>query len=108
MSEGTLWGLIVAMAAVTFALRSSFIVLQDRVRLPGWFRRGMAYVPAAVLAAITAPAFLQLGGELDLAVQAPRWAAGVVGALVALRTRHVVAVLAAGMLTLWGVQALLR
>jgi branched-subunit amino acid transport protein len=108
VSEGTLWALIVAMAAVTFALRSSFIVLQDRVRLPGWLRRGMAYVPAAVLAAITAPAFVQLGGELDLAVQAPRWAAGAVGVLVALRTRDVVGVLAAGMLTLWAVQALLR
>ena len=108
MSEGTLWGLIVAMAAVTFALRASFIVLQDLVRLPAWFRRGMDYVPAAVLAAITAPAFIQLGGELDLAAQAPRWAAGVVGALVALRTRHAVAVLVAGMLALWGAQALLR
>jgi branched-subunit amino acid transport protein len=108
VSEGTLWGLIIAMALVTFVLRSSFIVLQDRIRLPSWFRRGMAYVPAAVLAAITAPAFVQLGGDVDLAVQAPRWAAGVVGALVAVRTGDVVAVLAAGMLTLWGVQALLR
>jgi branched-subunit amino acid transport protein len=108
VSEAALWGLIVAMAAGTFALRASFIVLQDRVRLPGWFRRGMAYVPAAVLAAITAPAFVQFGGEVDPAVHAPRWAAGAVGVLVALRTRHAVAVLVAGMLTLWGVQALLR
>jgi branched-subunit amino acid transport protein len=108
VSEGTTWGLIAAMAAGTFALRASFIVLQDRVRLPGWFRRGMAYVPAAVLAAITAPAFVQLGGEFDLAAQAPRWVAGAVGAWVALRTSNVVAVLAAGMLTLWGLQALMR
>jgi branched-subunit amino acid transport protein len=54
----------------------------------------MAYVPAAVLAAIVAPAFVQLGGDVDLAFQAPRWAAGIVGALVAARTQHMVAVLA--------------
>lgn len=108
MSEAALWGLILAMGAVTVSLRASFVLLQDRVRLPDLVRRAMSYVPAAVLAAIAAPAFVQLGGEFDLAVQAPRWAAGVVGAAVALRTRHMVAVLAAGMLTLWGMQALLR
>jgi branched-subunit amino acid transport protein len=108
VSEATLWGLIVAMGAATVSLRVSFVLLQDRVRLPGLVRRGMNYVPAAVLAAIAVPAFIQVGGDFDLAVQAPRWAAGLVGAAVALRTRHMVAVLAAGMLTLWGVQALMR
>jgi branched-subunit amino acid transport protein len=106
VSDAALWGLILAMGALTFALRASFILLQDRVRIPELVRRGLAYVPAAVLAAIVAPAFVQVGGELDWAYQAPRWAAGVVGALVALKTRHIVAVLVAGMLTLWGAQAL--
>jgi branched-subunit amino acid transport protein len=108
VSEATLWLLILMMGAATVSMRASFVLLQDRVRLPDLVRRGMNYVPAAVLAAIVAPAFIQVGGEFDLAVQAPRWAAGLVGAAVALRTRHVVAVLAAGMLTLWAVQALLR
>ncbi len=107
MSDAALWGLILAMGAITVSLRASFVMLQDRVRLPDLVRRGMAYVPAAVLAAIAMPAFVQVGGEFDWAVQAPRWAAGLVGAAVAWRTRHMVAVLAAGMLTLWGVQALL-
>jgi len=101
------WGLILAMAVITFALRASFIVLQDRIRIPDLVRRGLAYVPAAVLAAIVAPAFVQLGGDADLVSQAPRWAAGLVGVAVAVRTKHMVAVLAVGMLTLWGVQALL-
>jgi branched-subunit amino acid transport protein len=107
VTDGGGWGLILAMGAITFALRASFIVLQDRIRLPVVVRRGLAYVPAAVLAAIVAPAFLQLGGDADLAYQAPRWAAGLVGAAMAVRTQHMVAVLVAGMLTLWGVQALL-
>ena len=106
MTAGGGWGLILAMAAITFALRASFIVLQDRIRLPDLLRRGLAYVPAAVLAAIVAPAFVQLGGDAELVEQLPRWAAGLVGAAVAVRTQHMVAVLVAGMLTLWGVQAL--
>jgi len=108
VSDAGLWGLIVAMGVLTFALRGSFILLQERVRLPLLVRRGLVYVPAAVLAAIVAPAFVQLGGELDLAVQAPRWVAGGVGLLVALKTRSMPAVLVTGMLTLWAVQALLR
>ncbi|MDA0700452.1 MAG: AzlD domain-containing protein [bacterium] len=107
MSDGAVWALIVAMGALTYALRASFILLQDRVRLPALVRRGLVYVPAAVLAAIAAPAFVQLGGDVDVATQAPRWAAGVVGVLVALKTQHIVAVLVAGMLTLWGVRALI-
>jgi branched-subunit amino acid transport protein len=108
VSEAALWVLILVMGAVTVSMRASFVLLQDRVRLPDLVRRGMNYVPAAVLAAIVAPAFIQVGGEFDLALQAPRWAAGVVGTAVAWRTRHMVAVLAAGMLTLWAAQALMR
>lgn len=98
------WALILAMGAATFALRASFVVLQERVRVPGWLRRALVYVPAAVLAAIVAPAFVTFGGDVDVAAQAPRWAAGAVGALVALRTGHLVAVLVTGMATLWFVQ----
>jgi branched-subunit amino acid transport protein len=107
VSEAGVWGLILAMGALTYALRASFILLQDRVRLPALLRRGLAYVPAAVLAAIAAPAFVQLGADVDLATQLPRWAAGLVGAVVAFKTRQVAAVMVAGMLTLWGVQALI-
>ena len=101
MSGTAPWVLILAMAATTFALRASFVVLQERVRVPAWLRRALVYVPAAVLAAIVAPAFVTLGGDVDAAGQVPRWAAGAVGALVALRTGNLVAVLAVGMATLW-------
>ncbi len=107
MSDGALWAVVVAMGVLTFALRSSFILAQERIRLPDWVRRGLDYVPAAVLAAIVAPAFVQLGGDAELIDQAPGWAAGIVGVVVALKTRHIVAVMVAGMLTLWGARALL-
>ena len=104
-----LWGLLLAMGVLTVTLRASFFVFGERIRIPPLVRRGLDYVPAAVLAAIVAPAFVQFvpGEAIDVAEQAPRWAAGAVGVAAALLTRNMLAVLALGMATLWGVQALL-
>jgi branched-subunit amino acid transport protein len=108
MSERDLWGLMVAMGLITFLLRASFIVAQDRIRLPEVVRRGLNYVPAAVLAAMVAPAFIDISGASDPFQQLPRWLAGVVAVLVAIRTKSIIVVLIVGMATLWGVQGLLR
>ena len=107
--DAALWGLLAAMAALTLSLRASFFVFGDRIRIPPLVRRGLDYVPAAVLAAIVAPAFVHVapGVAIDLAIQAPKWAAGAVGVAAALVTRNMLAVLLMGMATLWGVQALL-
>ena len=104
-----LWGLLLTMAALTLALRASFFVFGERIRIPPLVRRGLDYVPAAVLAAIVAPAFVLFapGEAVDLTVQVPRWAAGAVGVAAAILTRNMLAVLVLGMATLWGVQALL-
>lgn len=104
---GELWWLFLAMAALTVVLRASFIVLQDRILVPDLVRRSLAYVPAAVLAAIVAPAFIDLGADADVITQAPRWAAGVVGVIAALVTRNMLVVLTVGMLAFWGVRALI-
>ena len=108
-SDAALWGLLLAMAALTLTLRASFFVFGDRIRIPPLVRRGLDYVPAAVLAAIVAPAFVQFapGEAVDVATQVPHWAAGAVGVATALITRNILAVLVLGMGTLWGVQALL-
>lgn len=107
-SGAALWVLFFAMAGLTLALRASFFVLGDRIRIPPLVRRGLAYVPAAVLAAIVAPVFAQFtpGEAVDLATQVPRWAAGAVGVATALVTHNMLAVLLLGMATLWGIQAL--
>jgi branched-subunit amino acid transport protein len=108
VSDAQLWRLIFGMALVTLVLRASFIVLQDRIQLPTLVRRGLAYVPAAVLAAMVAPAFINPTEAFDPSVQIPRWVAGLVGAAVAVRTQSIIVVLVVGMGTLWAVQALLR
>ena len=98
------WLAIFAVGATTFLLRASFIVFADPQRFPRAFREALAFVPAAVLAAIVAPGLLMTGGTLDLSVTNPRLVAGVVAILVAARTRSVLATTVAGMVALWLLQ----
>ena len=54
----TLWLVIIGMGAITFALRASFMVLPPSIEIPPLLRRGLRFVPAAVLTAIWAPELL--------------------------------------------------
>jgi branched-subunit amino acid transport protein len=86
-----LWPLLLGMAAVTFALRASFLVLPPGIETPALLRRALRYVPPAVLTAIWAPEVM-LGNEQLLA--------GVVAVAVAWRWRVTFATIVAGLLAL--------
>lgn len=105
-----IWIAIVAAGLLTYALRLSFILLLGRVdtvppRLAGVLR----YVPAAVLAALVAPAILSLSATPSLALEfeTPKLVAGTVAAGVAWRTESVLATIGVGMGVLYLVQYLL-
>ena len=106
MSRPELWVAVAGMALITFTLRSSFLLAANRLTLPPLLRRSLAYVPPAVLAAIVAPALAQPSdaalGPVDL-----RLVAGALAAVVAWRTRSIVATFAVGMAALWGLAWLL-
>lgn len=95
-----LWWTFLAMGIVTLALRASFVVAQDRIALPPVLRRALRYVPAAVLAALVAPAFLG-GGQSPIGPVDARLPAGLVAVAVAWATKSVLATLMVGMATLW-------
>lgn len=99
MSGLALWGTILAMGVVTWALRASFVMLGD-AGLPPLLRRALAYVPQAVLAALVAPALFAPSGATVGPVDV-RLVAGVLALVVAWRTKHVLPTLAAGMGVLW-------
>ena len=100
-----LWGLIAVVAAGTWGIRASFIALLGRVEeIPPALMRVLRLIPAAVLAALVAPALTHGTGSFDLGTA--RFAAGVAAAAVAWRTRNVVATIAVGMGVLWLLQAL--
>lgn len=103
MSE---WVVIVGAGVVTFLTRASFIVFADPHRFPHAFRVALAFVPAAVLAAIVLPGLAMPHGALDLSPANPRLLAGIAAVAVALRVRNPLATIVAGMAVLWGLQAL--
>ena len=71
----SLWLTVLLAGAVTFAIRLSFIGAAGRVGIPAWFERRLRFVPVAALTA-----------------------------LIAWRTRNVLATIGGGMLALWAMQ----
>ncbi len=92
-----LWWLIILAGVITYAFRLSFILALERLKMPGWFSRGLRYVPPAVLSAILVPALADWNGKINLSWSNPQIIAGIVAALVAWRTRNVLLTLLAGL-----------
>jgi len=85
-----IWWLILIIGIVAFSQRIIFIGLEGRWAMPPLMRRGLRYVPAAVLPALVAPAVLLPEGTLELSpIQNGRIIAALVGAFVAWRTRRI-------------------
>jgi branched-subunit amino acid transport protein len=106
MSTLALWLAIVGAGAVTFALRLSFIALLGRIEIPLLLRRALRLVPAAVLTAVVIPLLLYVDGALEVSLGNERLLAGLVGSMIAWRTRSVLFTLGGGMVTLWTLQAI--
>jgi len=105
MTLTTLWLVIVAMGAMTYALRLSLIIVLGRVEVPRIGRAALRFVPASVLTAFVVPELLRPGGALSLSLANPRLIAGVVASLVAWRTKSVFLTIGVGMALLWILQA---
>jgi branched-subunit amino acid transport protein len=103
----TLWLTMIAIGAATFAIRFSFIYLFGRMEIPTLVRRGLRFVPPAVLTAIVFPELLMPGGVFDLSLGNARLLAGVLAVLVAWRTKSVVLTILVGMAALYLLQALI-
>ncbi len=96
-----LWLTIILMGLVTYGLRLSIILLQERWEIPPLVTRALRFVPPAVLSAIIFPEVFRPGGTLDFSLGNARLLAGVLAALVAWRTKNVLATIAVGMGALW-------
>jgi branched-subunit amino acid transport protein len=96
----TLWLTIAGMGVITLALRASFILLPQHLRLPALLRRALPFVPAAVLTAVWAPELALQKGVLQLSLHNERLAGGLVAVLVAWRWRLTFATIASGIIAL--------
>ncbi len=106
MSATVIWLTIAGVGLGSYLLRLSFIALWQKLRIPAVVNQALAYVPAAVLAALVLPALLRPEGVVDLSVDNLRLIAGLVAGAVAWYSRSVLLTLATGMGLLWLLQAL--
>jgi branched-subunit amino acid transport protein len=95
-----IWIIMVIAGLLTFGTRLSFIFLLDRIKVPDWFRRGLRFVPVAVLSAIILPELTSPNGTLFLSWRNPQLLAGLVAVLVAWKTKNVLLTILAGLAAL--------
>ncbi len=103
----SLWLVILLAGLLTYGTRLSFILLLERIRVPDWFRRGLRFVPAAVLSAIILPELATRSATLDISLRNPQLYAGALAVLVAWRTKNVLLTIIVGMVALLVFQAVL-
>ena len=102
MSDAALWTAIGLAGFGTQAIRWAFVVsIRQTARIPDVVMRGLRLVPAAVLAALVAPALVRPDGGWEVPWENIRLIAGLGAAAVAWRTRNVMATIATGMVVLW-------
>lgn len=107
-SAGTIWLLIAAISAGTFAIRFSLIALSGRSdRFPEAAQRALRFIPPAIFAALAAPAFLMPDDVIDVSPDNLRLLAGIVASLIAWKTRSVLWTIVSGMASLWILEAIL-
>jgi len=95
-----IWVVMLIGGLLTFGTRLSFIFLLDRIKVPVWFRRGLRFVPVAVLSAIILPELTSPNNTLFISWRNPQLLAGLVAILVAWKTRNVLLTILAGMAAL--------
>ncbi len=101
-----IWLTIILAGILTYAIRVSFIVLQDRIRMPDLIQRALKFVPPAVFTAVFLPELFLNDGILNFSLGNARLLSGLLAILVAWRTKNVTLTILVGMLALWILQAL--
>ncbi len=96
--------LIAGLALIAFATRYAMIALFGHTSMPLWLERYLRYVPVAVLTAIALPNILVRDGTLMIHPTNARLFAAALAAIVAWRTRNMLATIATGMGCVWVLQ----
>jgi len=107
--ELTIWLLIFAVGAITYAARLSFIVLFARREMPALLAEALKHVPVAMLTAIVVPAIVFTSpGTLGLDAGNPKLVAALAAAAVAWWRQSAVLTITVGMGVLWLLPYLVR
>ncbi len=97
-----IYGTILGMALVTFAIRYVLFASAGKTRFSPRFEDLLRFIPPAVLASLIAPSLLiPQGREITFGLESPYLVGGIVALLVGLVWRNMFAVLGAGMGCFW-------
>ncbi len=103
-----LWIVILAVGALNYASRLSFIAFFASREMPPLLARALRFVPAAMLTALVLPMVLSPSAAGALAGVNPRIPAAILAAIVAYFTHSTLKTLGVGMAALWLLEALAR
>lgn len=91
------FSIIIGMALVTYLTRFGALALFRFTGVPTWLNRWLKYVPVSILTALIVPSLLLPKGYLDLSLNNHYLIAGLVAAVVAYKSRNIIATLGLGM-----------
>ena len=101
-----IWLTIFLGGALTFGMRFSFVYLLGRFEVPEMLRRGLRFVPPAVLSAILIPELFIHDNHFDLSLDNTRLLAGLAAIVVAAWTKNSLLTILAGLAALLVLQLL--
>ena len=97
----TLWIVILGLAVGSFTLRFAFLALMGDRPLPAWLMRHLRYTAVAILPALVTP-LVVWPSATNSEVSPPHLIAALAALAVGLITRNVLAAMATGAVTLYG------
>jgi branched-subunit amino acid transport protein len=97
VSQATIWGVIVGMALLNYAVRFPPIAIVSRMELPKPIMRWLSFVPIAVMGALVAGEVLRPAGQWSNPVTSPSLYAAIVTGVVFKFTRSFLGATIAGM-----------
>jgi branched-subunit amino acid transport protein len=106
MDSLNLWLVLILGGLGTYLMRLSFILIFQHVKMPDFMGRILRLVPPAVFSAIVLPELLVRDGAVQFSGSNLRLIAGLLAAVIALKTRNVLVTIASGMVILWILQYL--
>lgn len=101
MSAVTVWLIILVAGIGTFSLRASFIFLLERAYEMETLKQVLRFVPPAVLAALVSSGLVLRADAFEPGQGGNRLIAGLTAALIAWKTRSILATIAGGMCLFW-------
>ena len=97
LSTSTIWGVIVGMAVLNYAVRFLPIAIVSRMDLPAPVMRWLSFIPIAVMGALVASEVLRPRGQWSSPLTSPPVYAALITALVFKYTRSFLGATVAGM-----------